>query len=113
MRCGNIMWQCDSTRMKKILVIQQKMIGDVLVSSILFEHLKSQFPEAEMHYLVNANTTAVVTHNPFIDKIVVFKREHRENKRSLLKFLNGIKREGYDTVIDVYGKLESGLITFF
>jgi len=40
----------------KILVIQQKMIGDVLTSSILFEALRTQYKEATLHYLINENT---------------------------------------------------------
>ena len=99
--------------MKKILVIQQKMIGDVLVSSLLCEHLKSHFPNAEIHYLVNESTTAVVENNPFIDHIVIFKREYQNSKLRFLQFLKSISRERYDTVVDVYGKLESNLITLF
>ena len=99
--------------MKKILVIQQKMIGDVLVSSLLCEHLKIHFPETEIHYVVNEDTVAVVEHNPYIDRIVVFKQEYKSSKLKLLNFLRSISREGYDVVIDIYGKLESNLITLF
>jgi len=37
----------------KILVIQIKMIGDVLTSSILFEALRKEFPTAELHYMIS------------------------------------------------------------
>ena len=40
----------------KILVIQQKMIGDVLTTSLLFELLREKNPEAELHYLINSTT---------------------------------------------------------
>ena len=99
--------------MKKILVIQQKMIGDVLVSSLLCEHLKYHFPDSEIHYVVNENTVAVVQNNPSIDRIVIFKKEYRTSKLVFLRFLKAISRERYDVVIDIYGKLESNLITLF
>ncbi|WP_373517439.1 glycosyltransferase family 9 protein, partial [Pricia sp.] len=99
--------------MKKILVIQQKMIGDVLVSSLLCEHLKIHFDDSEIHYVVNENTVAVVEHNPYIDRIVVFKNEYKDSTLKFLEFLRSISREGYDVVIDIYGKLESNLITLF
>ena len=99
--------------MKKILVIQQKMIGDVLVSSLLCEHIKLHLPETEIHYVVNENTVAVVEHNPFIDRIVVFKQDYKNSKLKFLEFLQSISREEYDVVIDIYGKLESNLITLF
>lgn len=89
------------------------MIGDVLVSTMLCERLKKYVPEAEIHYLINTNTEAVVTNNPHIDRIVFFTDEYRNSKWSFYKFLKGITREKYDVVIDVYGKLESMLISLF
>ncbi len=97
----------------KILLIQQKMIGDVLVSSILCEHLKLQLPHAIVHYLINESTTAVVENNPNIDQLVVFKNEFRHNKLKFYRFLKVLRKEHYDIVIDVYGKIESNLITAF
>ena len=48
----------------KILVIQQKMIGDVLTSSILFEVLRAKYPNAQLDYLVNSHTLPVIENNP-------------------------------------------------
>ena len=89
------------------------MIGDVLVSTMLCERLKKYVPESEIHYLINTNTEAVVTNNPHIDRIIFFTDEYRNSKWSFYKFLKGITRENYDVVIDVYGKLESTLISLF
>lgn len=97
----------------KILVIQQKMIGDVLVSSLICENLKLNYPEAEVHYLVNRFTIPVIENNPYIDKIVVFEDEFRSSKLKFYKFLKKIRKAKYDVVIDAYGKLESNLITIF
>ena len=99
--------------MKKVLVIQQKMIGDVLASTLLCEHLKIHFPEAQVHFLINEHTRAVVDGNPFIDKIVIFKNEFKKEKTQFYRFLKEIKKEQYDVVIDVYCKLESNLISYF
>jgi len=97
----------------KILVIQQKMIGDVLTCSILCELIKRKHPNYKVHYLINSNTLPVVENNPFIDKITLFKPEFRKSKISLIKFLFAVRHEKYDIVIDAYGKLESNLITLF
>jgi len=97
----------------KILVIQQKMIGDVLTCSILCELIKKKHPNYKVHYLINSNTLPVVENNPFIDEILLFKPELRDSKIALFQFLCAVRREKYDIVIDAYCKLESNLISLF
>lgn len=97
----------------KILVIQQKMIGDVLTSSILFEALREKYKTVELHYLINSHTYPVVENNPFIDEVIYFTPKIEKNTWSLIPFICLIKQSNYDVVIDVYGKLSSNLITLF
>ena len=97
----------------KILVIQQKMIGDVLLSSVLCENIKKWNPNVEIDFIANTHTTPVLQNNPFIDKIIIFGDDFRKNKKLLIKFLYNQKNTKYDIVIDVYGKIESLLTTWF
>ncbi len=97
----------------KVLVIQQKMIGDVLASTVICENLKTHRPESEVHYLVNEHTVDVVLHNPHIDKLIIFKPRYSKNWGKFYGFLKTIRAENYDVVIDVYGKLESNIISLF
>ncbi|MFD2725599.1 glycosyltransferase family 9 protein [Hyunsoonleella rubra] len=97
----------------KVLVIQQKMIGDVLTSSILFEALREHHPNAELHYLINSHTFPVVEHNPNIDKFQFLTPEIEKKKSLFNSFLKKIRKEKYDVVIDVYSKSSSNLITLF
>jgi len=95
----------------KILVIQQKMIGDVLTSTILLEALRLNYPQAELHYLIHEHTKPVLENNPFIDKILVFTPELKVSKKSLWEFRKAIAETGYYAVIDVYSKLGSAFLT--
>lgn len=104
---------CKNTVNMKFLVIQQKMIGDVLASTLICRTLKHLFPECTVHYVANENTLAVLNNNPHIDHIIVFKQEFSENKRELYSFLKSIRTQSYDVVIDAYGKLESNMISIF
>ncbi|MBT8196629.1 MAG: lipopolysaccharide heptosyltransferase family protein, partial [Bacteroidia bacterium] len=97
----------------KILVIQQKMIGDVLTTALLFEALKRKYPKSELHYVINSNTEAVIRHNPFIDKLLMFTPEIQSQKSDFYKFLKVIRSENYDVVIDAYSKLSSNLMSFY
>ncbi|MFB9053013.1 glycosyltransferase family 9 protein [Formosa undariae] len=96
----------------KVLIIQQKMIGDVLATSIMFEALKDKYPNAELHYVINSHTFPVVEHNPFIDYFHFFTPEHEKSKFELYKFAKYLSQEKFDIVIDVYSKISSKVITF-
>lgn len=94
----------------KILVIQQKMIGDVLTSSILFEALRNKYPEAELHYLIYPHTEQVIENNPYIDRIITYNPEEDGKPRKFLNFLKLIRIEKYGVVIDIYSKLGSAFM---
>ena len=97
----------------KILVIQQKMIGDVLLSSILCELLKTKYPNSQLDYVINSNTIDVITGNPFIDNVIEFSSKKKNTKQYLFKFISHLRANKYDLVVDAYGKLESNLMSAF
>jgi lipopolysaccharide heptosyltransferase II len=97
----------------KILIIQQKMIGDVLTTSILFEALKQKYPNSKLHYLINSHTFPVVENNPFIDQFIFFSPEIEKSKLKFFQFLKSVRKEKYDVVVDVYSKLSSNIVTIF
>jgi ADP-heptose:LPS heptosyltransferase len=94
----------------KILVIQQKMIGDVLVSSIICNNLRLAYPDARIDYLVYESTVPVLEGNPNIDNVLLFQEKHRKSKRELLNLAHEIRGIKYNLLIDAYSKLESWLI---
>ena len=97
----------------KILVIQQKMIGDVLASSVICNNLKLIYPKSQVDYLIYPFTKPVVEENTNIDNLILFRDEYRTSKKAFLKFLISIRKSRYDLVLDAYGKLESNLIVAF
>ncbi|WP_281228506.1 glycosyltransferase family 9 protein [Flavobacterium aquiphilum] len=97
----------------RILVIQQKRIGDVLTSTIICNNLKKQYPDATIDYMCYTNSLDVLIGNPYIDNIVPLPHKIRKNYFSLFKFIFEIRAKKYDIVIDVYNKLETNLITMF
>jgi len=97
----------------KILIIQQKMIGDVLVSTILFDALKKHLPDAELHYLINSHTYPVVAEHPHIDKFLFFTPLMEQQPVKIRPLVKEVRKAQYDIVIDVYSKLSSNIITLF
>ena len=96
--------------MMRILVIQHKMIGDVLVSSIICNNLRKAYPTAQIDYLVNDNTVDVLKGNPNINNLVVFDKKAQNSTVELIKFALGLRKNKYDVVIDAYSKLQSWII---
>lgn len=96
--------------MMRILVIQHKMIGDVLVSSIICNNLRKAYPNAQIDYLVNDNTVDVLKGNPNINNLVVFDKKAQNSTFELIKFAIGLRKNKYDIVIDAYSKLQSWAI---
>jgi heptosyltransferase-2 len=97
----------------KVLIIQQKMIGDVLASTVICEAIKKQHPDWQVHYMIQPNTMPVVENNPYIDKVVFFEKKKKEGILKLIQFGISLKKEEYNAVIDAYGKWESIIPAYF
>lgn len=96
----------------KILIIQHKMIGDVLITSLLCENIKKAYPNAIVDYLINSNTLPVLENNPYIDHKIVFEEKENKGLINLIKFSKKVNQNKYDVVIDAYSKLQSWVDVF-
>ena len=91
----------------KILIIQHKMIGDVLITSLLCENIKKAFPDATVDYLINSNTLPILENNPFVDHKIVFDENDNKGLMKLIQFSKKVNQNNYDIVIDAYSKIQS------
>ena len=71
----------------KVLVIQQKMIGDVLLSTLICKNLKIWDPTIKIDFVANSQTLGVLKNNPYIDNIIVFKDTYKNDKLGLINFI--------------------------
>ena len=88
-------------RIKKILVVQPKPFGDVLLTSAYLPALRRRFPNAQIDYFVAKPYDRMVYKHPALDNVVAVNM--RPGKwyaiDRLLSFLTAFKRH-YDLVID-------------
>lgn len=97
--------------MKKIVVIQFKQVGDVLITASLFKSLKTLYPNSQLDYIVYDYTLGVVEDNPYIDNFIVIDEIERSNPLKLYyKFLK-LRRNKYDYTIDMIGDVKSAILT--
>ncbi|OAB78494.1 glycosyltransferase family 9 protein [Cochleicola gelatinilyticus] len=99
--------------MKKILVIQNKRIGDVLLSSVIANNIKTVFPDSEVHFFAYDYTTGVLENNPNIDHIIRVKEKELKKINILIETIDGIRRAGYDIIFDPYAKFQSRMMCLF
>lgn len=60
---------------RRLAVFKLRNIGDVLMITPLLRALRETFPEARITTVVNSGTEAMLTHNPHIDEVLVYRRD--------------------------------------
>jgi heptosyltransferase-2 len=99
--------------MMKILVIQNKRIGDVLISSVIANNIKKVYPESEVTYFVYDYTTGVLENNPNIDNVISIKDKELKKLTTLIKTIFRIRKTKYDIIFDPYAKFQSRMMCLF
>ncbi len=99
--------------MQRILVIQNKRIGDVLIASVIAENIKKVFPESKIDYLVYDYTIGVIENNPFIDHIISVNANELKEFKNLLLTTKKVRDDNYDIIFDPYAKFQSKFICLF
>ncbi len=95
----------------KILIIQNKRIGDVLLASIIPNHLKKIYPKSVITFFCYDYAAPVLQNNPSIDNIIKANDKELKKIRTLLKVASRIRKEKFDLVIDPYVKIQSQLLS--
>jgi ADP-heptose:LPS heptosyltransferase len=98
----------NSNEIKKILCIKPRGIGDIILSTIVLENLKSAFPHSEIHYLTEEFAIRAVKNNPFVSKILTFNK-----KDFVLSIISKVRKEKYDLVFDLWSNPKTAQVTFF
>ena len=99
--------------MKKILVIQNKRIGDVLLASLIAANMKQVYPDASIDYLVYDYTAGVIENNPNIQNIIKIDEKELKKIPNLIKLALKIRKDNYDIIFDPYAKFQSRIICLF
>ena len=100
----------------KILVVRLSSLGDILHLFPAVSDLRSCFPEAEIHWLVEPAFAGMAGWHVAVDKVIAVPL--RRNKKTwwkipgLLRHLKKqLKAEHYDLVIDAQGLIKSAMLS--
>ena len=100
-------------RMQKILIIQNKRIGDVLIASVIANNFKRKYPNSEVHFMAYNYTIGVLEQNPNIDKIISIQEKELKKIPKFFRFIRWVRKQNYTIIFDPYSKTQSRLICKF
>ena len=94
---------------ERILLIQFRMIGDVLLNTPLVRALRQHYPQSYIAYCTEPVPAGVLKGNPMMDEIILHPRP--STLREEWRFIRSIRQRGFDVVIDVMGNPRSALLS--
>lgn len=87
----------------KFLLLRFSSIGDIVLTTPVIRCLKTQYPDAEVHFATKKQFKVLVENNPYIDKYFLL-------EKSLNQFIKTLHSEDYDYVIDLHNNLRTSII---
>ena len=99
---------------KKILIIQFRPFGDVLLATSYLEALQKRFPDAAIDFLVKKPYHHILYKNPWIYRVIAL--EQHGGVRYItnrFKLFADIRNQCYDLIIDQQNGTGSGQVVFF
>ncbi len=97
-----------------ILVIKPSSLGDIIHTLPAVELIRSEYPDANISWVVSDAFAGVVELYAGVDELIIFKRRELGKLTrclGLFAFLKDLRQRPYDIAIDFQGLLRSGLMT--
>ncbi|NGX56168.1 MAG: Lipopolysaccharide core heptosyltransferase RfaQ [Candidatus Anoxychlamydiales bacterium] len=96
----------DKNKVKKILIIKCRHLGDTLLTTPVFYNLKKELKNVTIDAFVYKDSLEILKNNPYIDNILTYDRNIK--KLSIFKklkkefeIIKKIRNEGYDLIINL------------
>ena len=105
----------DANNIKKILVVRNDKLGDLLVSFSAFAILKKNLPNTEIHVLVSKYTAPMAKLCKFIDQVIVDPASTTPDSNKIkdtFALAKLLKAQNYDAIITLFSTLSVGLAAF-
>lgn len=96
---------------RSILVIQTAFIGDLIMSTPLFEGLRKIYPEADIDVVVNSRYISMLSNNPHIREVYGFDKS-KNKTLNLLRLIRVIRKNRYGLAVSMQRHLSSSLMMY-
>src|SRR5690606_37794380 len=103
-----------SMKIKNILVIRFRRVGDAVLSTVLCSSLRKSFPSACIDYVLNANIAPMYDGHPDIDNVIAFSDKYNDNIFCYAwRVWRLMKSKKYDVIIDTRSTVLTLLFSLF
>jgi len=106
----------DFQHINKILVVQIGDLGDVLVSFPAIQALKESFPNAKVSIAIHEKAADLMEGCHWADELIKIVTNHGNFKKAVcyhLGFIQRLRKEKFDLVVDLRTSDRSAILTFF
>lgn len=103
-------------QIKKILLIQYKPFGDVLLNTGYMPTLRRHFPKAKIDFLVMRPYKTILEDNPWLDRLIIMEKKKKYSLAyyvERLRIMRLVRKEKYDLIVDQLRGTGSVQITLF
>jgi len=96
---------------KKILVIQLRQIGDIILTTPSLRALKNKFPCSHLVFLSHSMGREIISGLDFVDEHLIYDHFFN-NSLGQIKLLNYVRKYNFDLVIDYMNNPRSAIMTY-
>ena len=109
-----------AVRAWRILIIKPSSLGDIVHGLPVLAALRRALPDAHIAWMVANSFAPLLEDHPLLDQLIRFDRSRYgrmwRSPRAFVdfwRFVDRIRRERFDLVIDLQGLIRSGLLSYF
>ena len=103
----------------RILVIQYRPIGDILLTSPIAEYLKTLYPQLKITFMIYKQYYPIIEHNPYIDDVILVDDIKIEDVSDFIDYMlsrvvliKKLREDPYDIILDYIGNPSSAIMSF-
>jgi heptosyltransferase-2/heptosyltransferase-3 len=95
---------------KKILLLQLRQLGDILLTTSCIRELKARYPEAHIAFLSHRMGEPLLKNNPYLDELITY--HHQDTIPQQFARFRYLREQHYDLVIDFMNNPRSAIFSW-
>jgi ADP-heptose:LPS heptosyltransferase len=87
----------DTSVIKRVLILRNDKIGDMIVTTPLFRELKKNYPNLVIDVVASSANKDIIRHNPHINEVIVWDKKGIAND---VEQIRKIRKNNYDVIFN-------------